>query len=44
MKSVLISEEIHELLKKASRKYGIKIKHMVDQSIRDYLKKLTEKE
>jgi len=40
MKSVLIEEEIHNKLKEASKKSGIKIKVLVETGIMYYLKHL----
>jgi len=40
MKSVLIEEVVHEKLKEASKKSGIKIKVLVESGIEYYLKHL----
>jgi len=40
MKSVLIEETVHEKLKEASKKSGIKIKVLVESGIEYYLKHL----
>ena len=38
MKSILIEEEIHEMLKTYSKASGIKIKYLVEESIAHYIK------
>lgn len=39
-KTVLISSEIHNRLKVASKESGIKIKNLTESAIIDYLKKI----
>lgn len=39
VKSVLISENIHENMKKFSRKSGMKIKFIAEQSISEFIEK-----
>lgn len=43
-KTVIISKEMHQMLKDYSRKTGIKIKVLVDASIRSYLRLIKIKE
>lgn len=44
MKSILIEEEIHQQLKDASKKTGIKIKVLTETAIRFYIARLVTKE
>ncbi|HUS48908.1 MAG TPA: ribbon-helix-helix domain-containing protein [Candidatus Paceibacterota bacterium] len=44
MKSVLIDEEIHKMLKDVSKKSGIKIRCLVENGILLYLKRIKLKE
>jgi hypothetical protein len=40
MKSILIEEDLHELLKEYSKKSGIKIKILVEAALRSYFNKM----
>lgn len=40
MKSILIEEDVHEILKKCSKRSGIKIKVLVETAIAYYIGKI----
>jgi hypothetical protein len=44
MKSILIEDEVHEKVKKFSKKSGIKIKVLVEAGILYYISKMSFKE
>lgn len=44
MKSILIDEVLHTKLKETSNKSGVKIKHLVEAALADYLKRIKVKE
>lgn len=44
MKSILIEEELHELLKEYSKKSGIKIKILVETALKSYFNKMKFKQ
>jgi hypothetical protein len=44
MKTLLISKELHNRLKDCSEKSGIKLKHLTETAIEEFLKRIEEEE